>query len=67
MAVEEPVGFTAAGELITAFRLTEADVADIGMAGELYAASPDGQSHYRSCLDSLEPGSIEISGFWDAS
>lgn len=65
MAIEEPVGFTAEGKLVTAWRWTEAERADIFMANELHAASPDGQEQLRAALDSLPsiPGSITVSGY----
>lgn len=53
MAVEEPVGFTEDGKLITAYRLTEADKADIFMANEMYSASPECQEQWRAALESL--------------
>lgn len=65
MAVEEPVGFTKDGKLITSYRFTEADLADIGMANELYQASPDGQQLLRNVLDRLRSVRCEIGGYFD--
>lgn len=65
MAVEEPCGFTADGKLITAYRFTEADVADIGMASEMYAASPDGRERIRRFMDDLPTVTGTFSGYWD--
>ncbi len=65
MAVEEPVGFTEDGRLITGWRFTTADIADIGMANELHWASPDGQQQLRDVLKGLQPGEITISGYFD--
>lgn len=64
MAIEEPVGFTADGQLVTAYRFTEADVADIGMAGEMYWASPAGQEQMRAFLDGLPDATITVDGYW---
>ncbi len=65
MAIEEPVGFTADGKLITAYRFTEADVADIGMASDLHAASPAGRAAYEQFLDGLPTVSLTVEGYWD--
>lgn len=65
MALEEPVGFTADGKLITAYRFTEADVADIGMASEMYAASPEGQERMRQFMDGLPDATGTFSGYLD--
>lgn len=65
MAVEEPMGFTDSGELITGWRITGTELADIFMANEMYAASPDGQDDVRGVLEQGTPGSITISGNWE--
>jgi hypothetical protein len=65
MAVEEPVGFTEDGRLITGWRFTTADIADIGMATELHWTSPDGQQQLRDALDGLPRGEITITGYPD--
>ena len=65
MAVEEPVGFTEDGKLITGWRFTEADVADIGMASEMWWASPEGQQYLHDVLDGLPRGEITITGHPD--
>jgi hypothetical protein len=65
MATEEPVGFTSDGKLITHWRWTDADRADIMMAGGMHAASPDGQSAIRRFMDGLPDASLTIEGHWD--
>lgn len=65
MSVEEPIGFTPEGKLVTRFRFTESDIADIGMANEMWWASPDGQQHLHDVFDSLPTRSITISGYRD--
>lgn len=45
-------------------RFTEADVADIGMAEEMWAASPAGREHYRRLLDSLPSVSFTLTGYF---
>jgi hypothetical protein len=41
-------------------RFTEAELADIGMASEMYEASPDGQEAYRRAIEDLPVGSMII-------
>ncbi len=36
-------------------RITEATIADLGMAEELWSASPDGRAEHQRLLDSLGP------------
>lgn len=57
----EPYGVNDRGEVIFAYRLTEADVADILMASLMYDGSPDGQAEYAALLASLPDGSITVS------
>lgn len=56
----EPYGCNDKGEAIFAYRLTEADVADILMASLMHDGSPDGQAERAAFLASLADGSITI-------
>lgn len=62
----EPVPwFDHDGGVHFAFRWTDAELAEIYMANEMYAASPDGQESVRRALEGLPRATIEISGTWD--
>jgi hypothetical protein len=48
---------------MSVYHFTEADVADISMAQEMYWASPDGQAHYGAFIASLPDATMELSGY----
>lgn len=50
----------------TRIELPAEDLAEMQMAAEMYAASPDGQTEVREFLDGLPKGTIEITGNWGA-
>lgn len=66
MPVEKPVRITDEGKLITAWRMTDAERADLFMANELYGASPEGKAQLQAVLEKFgTPGTITIKGEWD--